>query len=183
MLIFFLLRHPSIYNNLHNYNDTQNKMTYENKENAKSENVNKEIQNKDTKESKKNATRVILDSKENNKVNIMLSNVKSTNYYKLSEPFENRSLFSDVELDKKGLRNKIESQLYIGELGSLIVIFADKKCNDTTVDKNGGYMAVGVMSSMDEEIGNKIKNKYASAYPGIEWISDGFIDASKTEKK
>lgn len=168
-IMFFGLRHSSGYKNSVNYNNTQNNKTYEN-ENKNKENIN-------------NFEKTILDPKKNSNITMNLNNVKATKYYKISEPFENKSIFLEQELEGKGLCDKVESQLYVGSTKNNVVIFADSKCNDKTINKNGGYMIGGTMCPIDEEIGDKIKKEYASDYQGFDWISNGFIDASKAAKK
>lgn len=107
-----------------------------------------------------------------------LSNVKPIKYYKISEPFENKIIFSDSELDEKGLRGKVESQLYIGISKENLIIFADSKFSDRTINENGSYFISGAICHIDKEIGDKIKEEYASDYQGIYLIVNGFIDVS-----
>ncbi|WP_271814437.1 J domain-containing protein [Clostridium beijerinckii] len=179
IVILFGVRHSIGFKNSSNYNNTQNNKTYENinKDNKKVEND----ENKN-KQAVKSFEKSILDSKKNSNVTIDLYNVKATKYYKTSEPFGNKSIFSDIELQKKGLRDKVESQLYIGSTKENVVIFSDAKCNDKTIDKNGGYRIYGAVCAIDEEIGNEIKNENISDYAGVDWISNAFLDASQTKK-
>ncbi len=111
-----------------------------------------------------------------------LNNVKATNYYKISEIYENRSIFSYKELEEKGLRDKVESQLYAGSTKENVVIFADSKCSDKTINENGGYKISGAVCAIDEEIGNEIMKENAPDYQGLDWIFNGFIDASQSAK-
>ena len=129
--------------------------------------------------SKKDFEKAILDPNKNNTVSMDLHNVKQIKYYKISEPFKNRSIFSKGEIDQNGLWDKVESQVCIGATNDTVVIFADSKCNDNTIKKDGEYRVGGKMCPMNEKIGYNIMKAYESDYQGIEWISNGFIDASK----
>ncbi|WP_297427752.1 J domain-containing protein [Clostridium sp.] len=173
-VMFYGLRHLTIVKNPTNYNNTKSNITYENKS---KENKNDENKNK---EALKNFEKSILDPKNNHNIGMDLNNVKATKYYKISQPFENRSIFSDIELEEKRLRDKVESQLYVGSTKVNVVIFADPKCSDKTIDENGKYMIHGVVCPIDEEIVNKIMDELAPDYQGFDWISNGFIDASQT---
>lgn len=131
------------------------------------------------KESKNNVTELRFKYQNNKKILINLSNVKPIKYYKISEPFENKNIFSDSELDEKGLRDKVESQLYIGTSKENVIIFADSKCSDKTIDGNGKYKVHGIIIHINKEIIDKIKKEYASDYQNVTWIETGFIDASQ----
>lgn len=150
--ILFAIRHP--------WRDKDHSKTYE-----------------DThKENKINITEQMFNS--NNNISMHLSNVKPIKYYKISETFENKIIFSDSELDEKELRNKVESQLYIGTSKENLIIFADSTFSDRTSDESGSYFISGAICHIDKDIGDKIKEEYASDNQGIYLIVNGFIDAS-----
>ena len=141
--------------------NTQNNKTYEDKNRENNINIMEQIFNSNT-----------------GNMAMHLSNVKPIKYYKISETFENRIVFSDIELDKKGLRDKVESQLYIGTSKENLIIFADSKFSDRTINENGSYFISGAICRIDTKIGDKIKEEYASDYQGLDWVDNGFIDAS-----
>ncbi|BCZ45754.1 hypothetical protein psyc5s11_18210 [Clostridium gelidum] len=149
-----------------------------NVDNSNSQNKKKCEDN--NKENKIDIKKQILDSKMKIYMAENLSNVKPIEYYKMSEPFENRIIFSDSELDEKGLRDKVLSQIYIGtsESGKYLYIFANPKLSDKTIDKKGKYEINGDMCYIDKEIGDRIKEEYASDYSGYDFIDNGFIDSS-----
>lgn len=169
IVIFYGLRHSAVFKSSNNYNNTENNNTENN------------ITDEDIDNGNINVEKTILNPNINISISMHLTNVKQTKYYKISEPFENNSVFSNVELDEKGLRDKVESQLYVGSTDKNVIIFADSKFNDKTLDNNGGYELSGTMCPMDKEIGDEIMKEYDSDYQGFDWISNGFIDASKEE--
>ncbi|BCZ45711.1 hypothetical protein psyc5s11_17780 [Clostridium gelidum] len=123
-----------------------------------------------------------LDTEFNTNIRISLSNVKPIEYYKISEPFENRVIFSESELDQKGLRGKVESQLYIGLLNNYnIFMFADSKFSNKAIDKNGIYEVKGSKYGTQDDAFDMIEKKYMSYYSGYIWVGNGFVDASQTE--
>jgi len=151
---------------------------------------NNKVDEDKNKEAKIDFMKQLLDSKKKVYMTPNLSNVKPIKYYKISEPFENRIIFSDRELDEKGLRDKVLSEIYIGtsESDKYLYIFANPKLSDKTIDKNAEYKINGDMCYIDKEIGEKIKEEYASDYSGYYFIYNGFIDSSssastKTQKK
>jgi hypothetical protein len=117
----------------------------------------------------------------NSTVKMNLFGVKSIKYYKISEIFENRVIFSEEELKQKSLNNKVESQLYIGTLKQQVFIFSDSKFSNKSIDKSGSYELKGAKCFIDTKIENEIKNEYASVYPSYHWVPGGFIDASQDE--
>lgn len=152
-IILFVVRHP--------WGDKDHRKTYENTHKVNKINTMEQIFNSNT-----------------GNMAMHLSNVKPIKYYKISEPFENKIIFSDSELDEKGLRDKVESQLYIGTSKENLIIFADSKFSDRTSDENGSYFIWGYIYRIDKKIGDKIKEEYDSDYQGLDWIDNGFIDAS-----
>ena len=151
-IILFVIRHP--------WGDKDHSKTYENTHKVNKINTMEQIFNSNT-----------------GNMAMHLSNVKPIKYYKISEPFENKIIFSDSELDEKGLRGKVESQLYIGISKENLIIFADSKFSDRTISENGSYFISGAICHIDKDIGDKIKEEYASDYQGIYLIVNGFIDA------
>ena len=154
-----------------NFSNTTNNKTYEN---------NNKTYEDNNKENKINAMKQMLDSKRKVYMVTKLSNVKPIKYYKISETFESRIIFSDRELDEKRLRDKVLSQIYIAtsESDKYLYIFTNPKLSDKTIDKKVEYEISGDMCYIDKEIGNKIKEEYASDYPGYYFIENGFIDSS-----
>ncbi len=178
LVMFYASGHASVLKNSSNNNNTQKSITYGNKNNT---NINANAEN-NNKEASKSLEKTILDPKKNSNVTMNLNNVKATNYYKISDLYENRSIFSYKELEEKGLRDKVESQLYVGSTKENVVIFADSKCSDKTINENGGYRISGAVCVIDEEIGNEIMKENAPDYQGLDWIFNGFIDASQSAK-
>ncbi|MFT8350878.1 J domain-containing protein [Clostridium saccharoperbutylacetonicum] len=117
----------------------------------------------------------------NSTVKMYLFGVKPIKYYKISEVFENRVIFSEDELKQNGLYNKVESQLYIGTLKQQVFIFSDSKCSNKNIDKSGSYELKGAKCFIDTNIENKIQKEYASMYSDYHWVAGGFIDASQDE--
>lgn len=118
------------------------------------------------------------ESEKNTKIKIYFSSVKPIKYYKISETLNNRNIFSEDELDMKGLRDKVVSQLYIGSFKQHLYIFTDSDCNDKTINKDGGYDVKGVKCELDKKMQSNIQLKYISDYSnGYTWAV-GLIDAS-----
>lgn len=153
------------------HNTTNNNKTYEDK-----------VNNNNIIFTKVNTVSGFLNTEFDTNIRMSLSNVKPIKYYKISEPFENRVIFSESELDQKGLRNKVENQLYIGFLNNVnIFFFVDPKCSDKTIDKNGRYEVKGSKVGTFNAIFDMIEKEYISTYKNYNWVSNGFIDASQTE--
>ncbi|MEW9095435.1 MAG: hypothetical protein AB2417_10180 [Clostridiaceae bacterium] len=113
---------------------------------------------------------------------IYLDKVIPTNYFKLSEEFKGKTIVSQTEIKDNNLRDKIESQLFVGIFGDGATLFTDKNYKKDTVDKNAKYKIEGAMCRIDKEISEDIKTKFETHNEsGKTWTNQMYIDCSPKE--
>jgi hypothetical protein len=89
-----------------------------------------------------------------------LKTVEPIEYFKLSQPFQDKIIVSEAEVNSFNLQDKIESQLYIGTFNDCIILFADKNYNEQTLRKDKKYVLKGAMSEINSKSFNDIETKY-----------------------
>lgn len=122
-----------------------------------------------------------LEKLENNmNVKMYIKDIKATNYYKLTEHFDSKMIFSKNDIIKNNLNSKIESQLFVGVLDNKIIIFSNKKyIENTIVHKYGTYILKGTIDNLDKDTYRDLINELNGTYEysGLHWEStNGYID-------
>ncbi|WP_315118450.1 hypothetical protein [uncultured Clostridium sp.] len=113
---------------------------------------------------------------------IYLDKVIPTDYFKLSEEFEGKTIVSQTEIKDNNLRDKIESQLFVGIFSDGATLFTDKNYKKDTLNKNAKYKIEGAMCRIDKEISEDIKTKFETHnQSGKTWTNQMYIDCSPKE--
>lgn len=123
-------------------------------------------------------------SKENYYINlrIYLNEVKPTDYYKVSEAFQGKTILSKTEIESNNLQDKIESRIFIGIFDNGIVLFADKNYKEDATNKNNIYKIQGAMCPIDMEIFENIRTQFKSHNESDKtWRIGIYVDCSTKE--
>lgn len=113
---------------------------------------------------------------------IYLDKIIPTNYFKLSEEFEGKTIVSQKEIETNNLQDKIESQLFVGIFDDGATLFADKNYKKDTTNKNAKYKIEGAMCKIDTDILEDIKTKFEAHNENDKtWTIGIYIDCSPKE--
>jgi tetratricopeptide (TPR) repeat protein len=113
---------------------------------------------------------------------IYLDKVIPTNYFKLSEKFEGKTIVSQKEIEVNNLQDTIESQLFVGIFDDGATLFTDKNYKKDTINKNAKYKIEGAMCKIDTDILEDIKTKFEAHNENDKtWTIGIYIDCSPKE--
>lgn len=113
---------------------------------------------------------------------IYLDEVKSTDYFKISEEFKGKTILSKTEIEANNLQDKIESKIFVGIFDTGAILFADKNYKEGTVNKNAKYKIEGALCAIDREAFESIKTEFEFHNESDkDWRNGLYIDCSPEE--
>lgn len=122
-------------------------------------------------------------------VSMKLEDIKSTDYYELSEVFNERIIYSKEDIDKNDWWNNVECRIYTGNFDGDRVIFSIPMDECEKADKKEKYNLSGAKHEIDRQIYDDIventvgTKKYAWVYGGYITSQKNMVDEAENLKK
>ena len=111
-------------------------------------------------------------------VSMKFDDVKSTDYYELSKPFQEKIIYSKDEIDKNDWWNNTACRIYTGNLDGSRFIFSVPLDECDRVDKKGKYNVDGAKLDIERDAYDKIVEETVNTKRYV-WVFGGYVTSQK----